>query len=1257
MEKIRRIYVEKKPPANTEGLGFFHDIKDNLGITALEKARVMNCYDVTGISDEVYAKCIGAVFSEPPVDVYYEEDLPLEDDEQAFAVMYLPGQYDQSADWAEAAINVIMGGNEAGRPVVKTSKFYVLKGPLTDEDMTKIKAYTINRVDSMEGSLKKPETLKSSYSEPPDVKLLEGFINAAPDEAPGFLNNLGLAMNKADILHIHNYFKNTEHRDPTITEIKVLDTYWSDHCRHTTFLTNIEKVDIEEGQYSKPIKASYEGYLKLRDEVHANRDDKPLCLMDIAQMGMRCLKKTGVLKNLDESEEVNACSIKIKAHVNGKEEDWLVMFKNETHNHPTEIEPFGGAATCLGGAIRDPLSGRAYVYQAMRITGSADPRTAPEKTLKGKLAQRKITQGAAAGYSSYGNQIGLATGLVQEIYDEGYVAKRMELGAVIGAVRAADIIREQPADGDVIILLGGRTGRDGIGGATGSSKVQTDASIMESGAEVQKGNPPTQRKIQRLFRNPNVTRLIKRCNDFGAGGVCVAIGELARGLEIDLDKAPKKYGGLDGTELAISESQERMAVCVAASDAAEFIRLSETENLEAVQVALVNNSERLVMHWRGKTILDISRDFLDTNGAGIYSTVYVEAPKTPPERCVDGVVLEEKWLNNLTDLNVCAQKGLVERFDSTIGAGTVLMPFGGKFLFTPSLAMVSKLPVVEGDTTTVTLMSHGFDPVSAKWSPYHGAILAVVDSVAKIVATGGRPDEIHLSFQEYYERLRTNPVRWGKPFAALLGALNAQLELGIASIGGKDSMSGSFNELDVPPTLVSFAVSHSHADNIISPEFKKAGSPIFAVFAKYNDRDAMPDFAKLKELNSLVYKNILNGNIISAHTIGYGGIAESLSKMSFGNRIGFNVEVDEKRLFTANYGGLIFELGCSEYELKNAFDKFDTVCLGHTTQDMNFTVNGASINHFEALKSWLSPLEGVFNTNLLTDVPFSDNNLAACSDYPKTFPKIGIARPKVLIPVFPGTNCEYDTARAFTAAGAEAEIFVVQSLSAKSIADSCKIMADKIKNSQILALPGGFSAGDEPGGSGKFIAAAFRNEYIAEGLESLLRLRDGLVIGICNGFQVLIKLGLLPHGEIRELTKNSPTLTFNEIGRHVSTIVNTKIISNKSPWLWRTKPGDIYRVAISHGEGRFLAAADDVEKLRQNGQIATQYVDFSGNGANCFEFNPNGSTFAVEGITSPDGKVFGKMGHTERYGYGCFKNVPGNFEPEIFESGVKYFDL
>ena len=1253
MNNIRRIYVEKKPPANVESLCFFSDIKDILGINNLQDAKVLACYDIAGLSDEAYKKCIEAVFCEPSTDIYYEQTMPVGDDEYVFGVQYLTGQYDQRADWTEAGISMALGGLEPGAVTVNTSKFYVLKGSLTDIEIAKIKAYSINTVDSMEIGLNIPETLTPNYTHPPDIKSIDGFISMEKEELIRLCADLGLAMNPADIMHIHDYFKNTEKRDPTITEIRVLDTYWSDHCRHTTFLTNISKVEIEDGWFSKPIERSYKQYLSLRDEVHAGKD-KPVCMMDIAQMGMRYLKKTGELQNLFESEEVNACAVKLKATVNGKEEDWVLMFKNETHNHPTEIEPFGGASTCLGGAIRDPLSGRAYVYQAMRVTGSADPTGPIENTIKGKLPQRKITQVAARGYSTYGNQIGVAAGHIREIYDEGYMAKRMELGALVAAVKEADIIKERPADGDIIILLGGRTGRDGIGGAVSSSK-KTDSPIVEASAEVPKGDAPLERKIQRLFRNPQATKIVKRCNDFGAGGVCVAIGELAEGLVVDLDKVPTKYDGLDGTELATSESQERMAVCVDSSNADEFIRLAELENLEATPVATVNDSRRLVINWRGKSIVDISRDFLDTNGAKQYADVYIEAPKAFTERKVDGENLARKWLNNLADLNVCAQKGLIDMFDSTAGAGTILMPLGGKFQFSPALAMASKLPVISGDTDTATLMSYGFDPSVSKWSPYHGAMYAVVDSIAKIVASGGNPNEIKLSFQEYFERLKTNPTKWGKPFAALLGALTAQLEFGIASIGGKDSMSGSYEDIDVPPTLVSFAVSHTNVDTVISPEFKKANSPIIAVFCEHGN-DGIPNMAKLREFNQLVHDNIANGNIISAHTIGFGGLAEALSKMAFGNRIGFDIEMDEYKLFMTNYGGLVFEINCDESEFAYAFGDFEAIHLGNTTEDIDFIVNGERINHFEALTGWLSPLESVFNTNLLLDIPFEDNNLEPLPDSPKVFPKLGIARPKVLIPVIPGTNCEYETAKAFESAGAEVEVFVLPGLNPSGIHQSLKVLADKIKASQILALPGNFGACLESDGSGKYIVSALRNEYVAEGLEQLLKANDGLVIGIGGGFQSLVRLGLLPYGEIKELNANSPVLTFNKIGRHVSTIAHTKIISNKSPWLWKTKPGEIYQVPLSSGEGRFLASEEDIAQMKACGQIAAQYVDFSGMGANCFEFNPNGSAYAIEAITSRDGRILGKTGHTERYTKGCYKNIPGNFEPEIFLAGVEYYN-
>ena len=1253
MNKIRRIYVEKKAHANTASIGFFSDIRDNLGITSLDSARVINCYDVTGISDEEYKKCIGSVFCEASVDIYYEEDLPLGTDERAFGVQAMSGQYDQRADWSRMTIGMVLGRGVEDI-IVKTSKFYVLKGSITDAEFDKVRLYTINTVDTMEIDTTKPETLESTYVTPEDVKSVEGFINMSEVELVDICAKLGLAMNSADILHTHNYFKNTEKRDPTITEIRVLDTYWSDHCRHTTFLTDITKIEIESGKFSVPVEISYKQYLALREEVHAGRTDKPLSLMDIAQMGMRYLKKTGELQGIYESEEVNACMIRVTARVNGADEKWIVMFKNETHNHPTEIEPFGGAHTCLGGAIRDPLSGRAYVYQAMRVTGSGDPRTPIEDTIKGKLPQRKITQVASVGYSTFGNQVGAAAGHVHELYDEGYVAKRMELGALVAAVKESDVIKERPEKGDMVILLGGKTGRDGIGGAVSSSKTQTDETLAVASAEVQKGDAPLKRKIQRLFRNPDATKLIKRCNDFGAGGVCVAIGELAEGIEVDLDKVPAKYPGLDGTELATSESQERMAVCVASKDADEFIRLAMTENLDAVHVATVTDKRRFVINWRGKSIVNISRDFLDTNGAKQYADVYVEAPKAFVERKVKGGSLEEKWLNNLADINVCAKKGLIDKFDSTAGASTLLMPLGGRFQFSPALAMAAKLPVLNGDTDTATLMSFGFDHTISRWSPYHGAMYAVVDSVAKIVASGGNPSEIKLSFQEYFERLKSNPVKWGKPFASLLGALSAQLEFGIASIGGKDSMSGTYEDIDVPPTLVSFAVSHTTVDTIISPEFKKADSSIVAIFCEY-DESGVPNIAKLRELNGLVYDNIKNGNIISAHTIGFGGIAESLSKMAFGNRIGFDVEVDEARLFAANYGGYIFEIDAGEAEFGYIFENFDVVHLGNTTESIDFIVNGKQIKHFDALTGWLSPLEGVFNTNLLLDVPFEDNTLKVLADAPKTYPKLGIVKPKVLIPVIAGTNGEYDLARAFESAGADTEIFVLPGITPEQMSQNLKTLADKVKGSQILALPGNFGACGESDGSGKLITAALKDAHVAEGIQHLLSVNNGLMIGMGGGFHTLVRLGLLPFGEFRELDENSPTLTFNKIGRHISTIANTKIISNKSPWLWNTKPDEMYNVAISTGEGRFIASDADINKMIENGQIAAQYVDFSGLGANCFEFNPSGSMYAIEAITSPDGRILGKIGHTERYTDNCFKNISGNFDPRIFFAGVKYF--
>ncbi|MDR2899259.1 MAG: phosphoribosylformylglycinamidine synthase [Clostridiales bacterium] len=1252
MDNIRRLYVEKKTIANVESKAFLNDIRNNLGLDTVVNARVINCYDITGIDDLVYEKCINRVFTEPPVDDYYRESLSVDSDETVFCVKYLPGQYDQRADWAEHAIMALMDGE--GKPVVVSSKVYVLKGSLSEEDINRVKQYVINPVDSMEIGRNKPLTLVQETVEPEDVAHIEGFMDMDENKLESFRLDLGLAMSREDLVHCRNYFLNEEKRNPTLTEIKVLDTYWSDHCRHTTFLTNIEDVEIEDGEYGKPIKAAYDMYMKTRKEVYAGRV-KSVSLMDIATMGLKALKKRGVLKGLDESEEINACSIKVKVDVNGMLEDWLIMFKNETHNHPTEIEPFGGAATCLGGAIRDPLSGRAYVYQAMRVTGSGDPTRPVSETLKGKLSQRKITLGAASGYSSYGNQIGLATGLVNEIYDEGYIAKRMEIGAVIAAVKESDIKRERPEPGDVCILLGGRTGRDGCGGATGSSKVHTDKSITESGAEVQKGNAPTERKIQRLFRNPEVTRLIKRCNDFGAGGVSVAIGELAEGLNINLDKVPKKYDGLNGTELAISESQERMAVVVARADAESFTNFAAQENLEAVTVAAVTEEKRLVMRWRGKTIVDISRAFLDTNGAEQFTKVKVLSPADKPVRNVEGSGVKEKWLNNLSDLNVCAQKGLGERFDSTVGAGTVLMPFGGKYQLTPSIVMAAKVPVLKGETTTATLMSYAYEPKVSKWSPFHGAMYAVVESIAKIVAAGGNPAEVKLTFQEYFERLKDDPIRWGKPFAALLGAFSAQLGLNTASIGGKDSMSGTFNDLDVPPNLVSFAVCPANVSHIISPEFKKAGSMLATVSCGVNS-DGTFDFARLNELFAKIHAYIKGGGIISAHTISYGGLAAALSKMAFGNRIGFNVNRDEQSMFNSDFGGFVFELSdWDEDRFTKEFTGFNPAIIGDTTLDDNFTVNGVNIGHDEALVRWLKPLESVFSTRLLDDIKKRDYDLPLFKAETWPIPAIKLAKPKVFIPVFPGTNSEYDMQRAFEMAGALVNPFVIKNLTQADLLESGKRMAECIKDSQIIAFPGGFSAGDEPDGSAKFITAMMRNQRVSEAVDMLINKNDGLILGICNGFQALIKLGLVPYGKITDITSDAPTLSFNEMGRHVSCIVNTKIVSNKSPWLMLHEAGEVHRMVISHGEGRFLLSEKTVKTLSVNGQIATQYVDFDGNGGNEFDFNPNGSIFAVEGITSPDGRIFGKMGHTERAYANEFKNIPGDFDQKIFAAGVRYF--
>jgi phosphoribosylformylglycinamidine synthase len=1247
MAEIKRIYVEKKEGCNIEASQLLADIKENLGLTNLTGLRILNRYDVEDIADDVFEAASKTIFSEPPVDYIYNETFEMSEDETAFSMEYLPGQYDQRADSAMQCIQIISGDDKA---VVASAKTYVLKGKLSTEDVEKIKHYCINPVDSREASMEKPATLKMDLTIPTTVETIEGFIDMDEKALLDYRKSLGLAMSEADILFCQKYFKDTEKRNPTITEIRVIDTYWSDHCRHTTFATHINDVTFEDGKYKEVVENVYKMYLDEKKSL--GREQKPVCLMDIATTGMRALKAQGKLDNFDESEEINACSIVVPVDVDGVEEDWLVMFKNETHNHPTEIEPFGGAATCLGGAIRDPLSGRSYVYQAMRVTGAGDPTVPVADTLQGKLPQRKIVTSAAHGYSSYGNQIGLATGQVAEIYDEGYVAKRMEIGAVIAAAKKENVIRECPDAGDIIILTGGRTGRDGCGGATGSSKEHDEDSILTCGAEVQKGNAPTERKLQRLFRNPEVSKMIRRCNDFGAGGVSVAIGELADGLEINLDLVPKKYEGLDGTELAISESQERMAVVVKADKADSFIKYANEENLEATVVAKVTDDRRLKMFWNGNDIVNISRDFLDTNGAVQNTDIYVEEPANKPEKIENKSDLKAQWLENLSQLNVACQKGLVERFDSTIGAGTILMPFGGKNQMTPAEVMAAKIPLLKGETTTGTLMSYGYNPTVAKWSPFHSAVYAVVESVAKIVAGGGDYDSVRLTFQEYFERLGEDSHRWGKPFSALLGAYLAQMELGTAAIGGKDSMSGTFKDLDVPPTLVSFAVDPVKMYNVISPEFKNAGNTIVKVNVSYDEND-LPVFDELKKNFAKISELVKEGKIVSAATIGVGGIAAAVTKMAFGNDIG--AVINEEDLFNYNYGSFVLELACDKAEAEKLFAGYNFAVIGNTTSEKNIVANGVTIDLDEALNVWIKPLEKIFPTKYLEDVKKADIEIKPFNVVEKKFSGKGIAAPRVLIPVFPGNNCEYDTKRAFEKAGAVADTLVVTNLKTQWLEESIDKMVDMIHNSQIIMIPGGFSAGDEPEGSGKFIAAVFRNPKVKEAVMDLLKNRDGLMLGICNGFQALIKLGLVPFGEIRDMEENSPTLTFNTIGRHISCLADTKIVSNKSPWLWNSNVGDIHKVAFSHGEGRFMADETVIKALAENNQIATQYVDPNGNPTFDIRYNPNGSLYAIEGITSPDGRVLGKMGHSERMGNGVFKNVPGEKDQKIFLSGVQYF--
>ncbi|MCK8816673.1 phosphoribosylformylglycinamidine synthase [Natroniella sulfidigena] len=1257
MSQIRRVYVEKKEGYNVEAKQLLEDFKETLQLEGLEDLRIVNRYDIAGMSEEGYRQACDTILSEPPVDKLSEEELELAEDEVAFGVEYLPGQYDQRADSAEQCMQIL---NAEERPTVRAARIIVLQGDISTTELEKIKDYYINPVDSREAELAKPDSLEMEYEVPEEVDVIEEFIELDEAGLEELLEELGLAMSKEDLLHTQRYFREEERRDPTITEIRVLDTYWSDHCRHTTFFTKIEDVKIEEDKYTRPIETAYQKYLTAREKVYSS-DEKDICLMDIALMGMKELKKEGKLEDLEESDEVNASSIIVPVDVDGEEEEWLVMFKNETHNHPTEIEPFGGAATCLGGAIRDPLSGRSYAYQAMRITGSGDPRTPIEETIPGKLPQKKIAQEASDGYSSYGNQIGIATGQVEETYNERFLAKHMEIGAVIAAAPRENVVRGDAEPGDVIILVGGKTGRDGCGGATGSSKAHTEESIEECGAEVQKGNPPTERKIQRLFRNPEASTLIKKSNDFGAGGVSVAIGELADALEIDLDVVPKKYEGLDGTELAISESQERMAVVVDREDVEKFIELSGTENLEATVVAEVKDHGRLIMNWNGNDIVNLSRDFLDTNGASQSTKVIVKKPQqeenyfksAPQNRLAQDVELKEKWLENLSDINVCSQKGLVEKFDSSIGAGSVLMPYGGKYQLTPTQGMVAKIPVLDGDTTTGTIMSHGYNSKLSTWSPFHGALYAVVESVAKVVATGGSYEKIRFTFQEYFERLNQDYERWGKPFSALLGAFYAQQEFGLPAIGGKDSMSGTFNDIDVPPTLVSFAVDTVDVNNVISPEFKESDSQIVYVYPE-KDEAEVPDFEQLKLNYQRVNSLIKEGLVLSAQAVTVGGVAEAVTKMSFGNKIGINFaeQVEDELLFGPNYGSLVLEVK-ADTEVEELFKGVNYKVLGTTTAEEAIKVDNMELAIDEAIETWEKPLEKIYRTKVEQEEetfdfkPYEADEIYICKEK--------VAKPKVLIPVFPGTNCEYDTAEQFKAAGAEVETVIFKNLLPHQIEESIDAMVEAINNSQIISLVGGFSAGDEPEGAGKFIATVFRNPKIKEAVMNLLNKRDGLMIGICNGFQALIKLGLVPYGEIRELTEDAPTLTYNKIGRHASCMVNTRIVSNKSPWFTNVNTGDIHTIPASHGEGRFVASEEMVNRLFKNGQVATQYVDLDGNPTSDIAFNPNGSVAAIEGITSPDGRILGKMAHSERIGSNVAKNIIGEQEQKLFKAGVDYF--
>lgn len=1256
MSRVIRIFVEKKPGFDIEAGHIMADLRENLGMTAIEDLRYLNRYDISGLSQEEFQQARGTILSEPNVDQVYDEEFPAPEGYRVFAMEYLPGQYDQRADSAAQCVQLLTQGE---RPQVLTARVVAVKGNITDEQFEKIQSYLVNPVESRIASLDKPESLDMQAEVPPDVARVKGFIGWNGEELKNYYGSMGFAMTLEDLAFCQEYFRDTERRDPTVTELRVIDTYWSDHCRHTTFLTRLEQVEIEKGALSGAIEEALKAYYDARDTVYGKDTSRPVSLMDMALVGMKLLRKEGKIPDLDVSEEINACSIQVPVTIDGETQQWLVQFKNETHNHPTEIEPFGGAATCLGGAIRDPLSGRAYVYQAMRVTGSGDPRTSFEDTMPGKLPSRKITTGAASGYSSYGNQIGLATGQVTELYDPGYMAKRMEIGAVIGASPKENVIRETPMPGDAIVLLGGRTGRDGCGGATGSSKAHTEQSIETCGAEVQKGNPPTERKIQRLFRDGEVAKLIKRCNDFGAGGVCVAIGELADGLTVDLDRVSKKYEGLDGTELAISESQERMAVVLDPKDVPAFLQAAHQENLEAQQVAEVTENPRLKMNWRGDLIVDLSREFLNTNGVTQRAKAKITAADPAEDyrhlapKALRDLPVGKAFEENLKRLEVCSQKGLSERFDSSIGAGTVLMPFSGKYQLTPEEAMVAKIPLLKGETDDATAMSYGYIPGISRWSPFHGAAHAVVESLSKLLAVGADPAAARLTFQEYFERLHDVPERWGKPAAALLGAFTAQVNMGNPAIGGKDSMSGSFEALDVPPTLVSFAVAMTKASKTVSACFRKAGSQAWMVPVPENPETHLPAWDKLKAVYAKIYEMMGKDQILSASVVREGGAAAAVCRMCFGNQMGFQFagDPDQKTLFAPLSGSLVLEL--KDDSDTTGLETLGASVLGAVCGEPVILIGSERLSLAALTEAWEKPLEKVFPTRAETKAYFCQVPLY--SERNQKAPAVQYAKPRVFIPAFPGTNCEVDTARAFERAGAKADVLIVKNLTPADIEETIEAMVKAIQNAQIIMLPGGFSGGDEPDGSGKFIATTFRNPRVAEAVSELLEKRDGLMLGICNGFQALIKLGLVPYGRITQIQENDPTLTFNTLGRHVSRMVYTRVTSVKSPWLMGAEAGQIHTVPVSHGEGRFVADAQTVARLMANGQIATQYVDLDGNPSMDIQWNPNGSVCAVEGITSPDGRILGKMGHSERQGENLYGNVPGEKDQQLFASGVRYF--